>query len=50
MYDYRRDPYELENVFGDLRYQWTPLRLELKLDPGCDLTQIAQMPGTDGGE
>ena len=50
LYDYRRDPYELENVFGDLRYQWTPLRLELKLDPGCDLTQIAQMPGTDGGE
>lgn len=45
LYDYRRDPYELDNKFGDPRYTWAPVRLEGMLDPGCSLSDIEQLPG-----
>lgn len=44
LYDYRRDPYELDNKFGDAKYSATAMRLAFKLDPGCDLGEIASLP------
>lgn len=50
LYDYRRDPYELDNKFGDPKYLMTPLRLENKLDPACNLSAIAELPGGTDAE
>lgn len=50
LYDYRRDPYELTNRAYDGRYWSRGLRLDSRLDPGCNLTEIAAMPGRGGDD
>ena len=48
LYDYRKDPYELENVAGSGRYSWRTVRFDSLLDPGCDLAELNAMPARGG--
>lgn len=49
LYDYRKDPYELDNVAKSGRYSWRTVRFDSLLDPGCDLDELAAMPARGGG-
>ncbi len=49
LYDYTKDPYELDNVVESGRYSWRTFRFDSMLDTGCSLDELAQMPARGGG-